>query len=180
MKIYGRHMSPNEHWKTTRSAQAYKSSIVPGVTNFGIVFGPNAFPANNSVIYANEVQVEYIVKTIFQPILSGHFTAIDVKEASEVRDANTIQEKLKTMVWSAGCSNWNLDANGRNTTNYPDNTWKFWYQLYWPEWEDFNFVGDTGRRSMSPLQSLSLMTMDTAGMVLGVLLHVFLVVKSTE
>lgn len=169
MNIYGRHTSLNEHWKTTRGAQAYKASMVTGFPNFGIVFGPNAFPAHNSVIYTNEVQVEYMVKTIFQPILSGHFTAIDVKEAAEMRDANTIQSKLKGMVWSSGCSNWNLDANGRNTTNYPDNTWKFWYRLYWPTWEDFNISGDTGRRPTSPLQSAALMAMGTAGIMLGTL-----------
>lgn len=164
--IHGRYTSLNEHWKTTRGAQAYKASMVTGFPNFGIVFGPNAFPAHNSVIYTNEVQVEYMIKTIFRPILKGHFRTIDVKEAAEVCDANSVQEKLKTMVWSGGCSNWNLDANGRNTTNYPDNTWKFWYQLYWPTWDDFDFSGDTGKRPMHPIHSLGL----TAALMAGALM----------
>lgn len=169
MDIYGRRTSLNEHWKSTRGAQAYKASLVAGFPNFGIVFGPNAFPAHNSVIYSNETQVEYMIKAIFRPILSGHFKTIDVKEAAEIRDANTVQKKLKTMVWSSGCSNWNLDSNGRNTTNYPDNTWMFWYQLYWPKWDDFNFSGDTGRRPMSPLRAFSWTAMATAGIVAGTL-----------
>ena len=134
----------NEHWEDTHGAQAYKATFVTGFPNFAMVFGPNAFPAHNSVIYTNEVQVEYIIKTIFQPILKGSFGTINVKESAENRDANAIQEKLKSMVWTAGCSNWNLDSAGRNTTNYHDETWKFWYQLWWPIWKDFELSGGSG------------------------------------
>jgi len=140
----------NEHWKDTRGAQAYKSTFVTGFPNFGIVFGPNAFPAHNSVIYTNEVQVEYIIKTVFRPMLNGSFTIIDVKESAENRDANEIQAKLGDMVWSSGCSNWNLDTNGRNTTNYHDNTWKFWARLYWPVWKDFDLAGGNGTLPLHP------------------------------
>ncbi|KAL5333792.1 hypothetical protein BJX70DRAFT_405883 [Aspergillus crustosus] len=153
--VHGRHTTLNEHWQSTRGAQAYKGTFVSGFPNFGIIFGPNAFPAHNSVIYTNEVQAEYLIKTVFRPILAGQFTTIDVKEAAEVCDSNTLQEKLQTMVWSGGCSNWNLDANGRNTTNYPENTWKFWWQLYWPQWADFDISGDTGRRPAHPLQKVA-------------------------
>jgi cation diffusion facilitator CzcD-associated flavoprotein CzcO len=134
----------NEHWKATRGAQAYKSTFVAGFPNFGIVFGPNAFPAHNSVIFTNEVQVEYIIKTMFRPMIQGSFTVSNVKEAAENRDARHIQSKLQSMVWSSGCSNWNLDKHGRNTTNYHDNTYKFWYQLPWPVWRDFDLSGGTG------------------------------------
>lgn len=140
----------NEHWKNTRGAQAYKATFVSGFPNFGIVFGPNAFPAHNSVIYTNEVQVEFIIKTVVQPILSGAFKVIDVKQTAENLDASVVQSKLKSMVWSGGCSNWNLDKSGRNTTNYHDNTWKFWYQLWWPIWKDFNISGGTGALPWRP------------------------------
>ncbi|KAL2864270.1 flavin-containing monooxygenase [Aspergillus lucknowensis] len=152
--VYGRHSTLNEHWQATRGAQAYKGTFVAGFPNFGIIFGPNAFPAHNSVIYTNEVQVEYLIKAMFRPVLAGHFATLEVKEAAEMYDANALQGKLKNMVWSGGCSNWNLDTRGRNTTNYPDNTWKFWWQLYWPRWRDFDIGGDTGRRPWHPLQKV--------------------------
>lgn len=140
----------NEHWRDTQGAQAYKATFVTGFPNFGIVFGPNAFPAHNSVIYTNEVQVEFIIKTIFRPILKGSFAIIDVKEAAENRDANDVQQELKSMVWSGGCTNWNLDASGRNTTNYHGATWKFWYSLFWPIWKDFETEGGNGSLPMHP------------------------------
>ena len=95
-------------------------------------------------IYTNEVQVEYIIKAMFTPILKGSFSVINVKEAAEHRDAAEVQQKLKSMVWSSGCSNWNLNASGRNTTNYHDETWKFWYRLWWPIWKDFELSGGSG------------------------------------
>jgi hypothetical protein len=87
------------------------------------------------------VQVEYILKAVVQPILKNYFKVIEVKEEAETRYANDVQERLKGMVWSGGCSNWNLDTSGRNTTNSPDNTWTFWSQLYWPVWKDFILSG---------------------------------------
>jgi cation diffusion facilitator CzcD-associated flavoprotein CzcO len=143
-------ISLNQHWKDTKGAQAYKATFVSGFPNFGIVFGPNAFPAHNSVIYTNETQVEYIIKTMVRPMLRGDFQVINVKEAAEHRDVSIVQARLKSMVWSAGCNNWNLDASGRNTTNYPDETWKFWWQLYWPIWKDFNIYGGKGTHPMHP------------------------------
>lgn len=141
----------NQHWKSTRGAQAYKATFVSGFPNFGIVFGPNAFPAHNSVIYTNETQVEYLLKSVFQPILRGNFQVIEVKEAAESYDSLSLQDDLKSMVWAGGCTNWNLDTNGRNTTNYPHETWKFWYSLYWPVWDDFDLSGGEGKTPTHPV-----------------------------
>lgn len=55
--------------------------------------------------------MEFIMKAIFNPLLCGDFNVIDVKEASEMRDANHTQAKLRTMVWNGGCTNWNLNAH---------------------------------------------------------------------
>ncbi|KAK4556229.1 hypothetical protein LTR86_006926 [Recurvomyces mirabilis] len=164
-------ISLNQHWKMTRGAQAYKATFVSGFPNFGIVFGPNAFPAHNSVIFTNEVQIEFIIKTIFKPILKGSFNVIDVKEAAENRDANNVQKKLTTMVWSGGCTNWNLDVNGRNTTNYHDATWKFWYSLFWPVWKDFNMEGGSGASLPIHPAFKALGTTTTLGLGLGVCLY---------
>lgn len=151
IKVVGRDgLTLSDHWKKTRGAQAYKGTFVSGFPNFGIVFGPNSFPAHNSVIYTNEVQVEFIIKTVIQPIVAGNFKTIDVKETAENIDANFVQRRLKTMVWSANCTNWNRDAHGRNTTNYHDSTWMFWYRLYWPAWKDFNVSGGKGKQPIHP------------------------------
>ncbi|KIY03674.1 uncharacterized protein Z520_00365 [Fonsecaea multimorphosa CBS 102226] len=156
IKLTGRNgKTLSEHWKETRGAQAYKGTFVSGFPNFGIVFGPNAFPAHNSVIYTDEVQVEFIIKTVIQPVLAGHFKVIDIKDSAETLDANHVQRKLQTMVWSANCVNWNRDGRGRNTTNYFDTTWMFWYRLYWPVWKDYTISGGRGTHPIHPLWKLA-------------------------
>ncbi|TIA74495.1 monooxygenase [Aureobasidium pullulans] len=155
----------NEHWEDTRGAQAYKATFVHGFPNFGIVFGPNAFPAHNSVIFTNETQAEFIVKTLIKPVLDGNFQTLDVKQAAENYNTMYVQERLKTMVWSGGCANWNLNAAGRNTTNYHDPTWKFWWDLYWPVWEDFNLSGSRISLPLAPWTKLAMWTAITPAVV---------------
>ncbi|KAE8423564.1 FAD/NAD(P)-binding domain-containing protein [Aspergillus pseudocaelatus] len=154
IKVIGRGgKTLNEHWKDTRGAQAYRGTFVSGFPNFGIIFGPNAFPAHNSVIYTNETQAEFFAKAAVNPIVRGDFDVLDVKESAEMQDSMRIKAALDKMVWSGGCSNWNLDQNGRNTTNYHDPTWKFWWSLYWPQWSDFEAMGGKGTKPPHPLLS---------------------------
>jgi hypothetical protein len=72
----------------------YKSTFVTGFPNFGIIFGLNAFLAHNSVIKTNEVQVKYVIKTLFKPMIKGSFSVLDVKEAAEHRDVADVQNQL--------------------------------------------------------------------------------------
>ena len=50
------------------------------------------------------------------------------REAQEAYNAD-LQRRMGRTVWnSGGCSSWYLDANGKNTTIWPDFTWRFWQQ----------------------------------------------------
>ncbi|KAL0935108.1 monooxygenase [Colletotrichum truncatum] len=170
IQVIGTEKSLNEHWKDTRGAQAYKATFVHGFPNFGIVFGPNAFPAHNSVIYTNETQAEYIIKALIKPVLQGHFSVMDVKQAAETYHSNHVQKRLENMVWNEGCANWNLNSAGRNTTNYHDPTWKFWWDLYWPVWSDFNLYGGKGTVPTSPWTKFGL-RLGAASVIIGLALR---------
>ncbi|ODV89695.1 hypothetical protein CANCADRAFT_4319 [Tortispora caseinolytica NRRL Y-17796] len=130
-----------DHWKETRGAQAYGGTTVHGFPNFAIIFGPNSFPAHNSVIYTAEVQVEYACKTIVEAVASGRADIVDVKQAAEDADALDVQLKLKGTVWSAGCSNWYLNEFGRNTASYPGLASDYWMHLLWPHYQDYHLEG---------------------------------------
>ncbi|OQU95626.1 hypothetical protein CLAIMM_01808 [Cladophialophora immunda] len=126
-----------EHWKETKGCQAYMGTTVSGFPNFAILFGPNASPAHNSVIYTLEVQAEYVCKTFMEPILTGQAQTVVVKRSAEDYDCNGIQQKLKDSVWHAGCTNWTLDENGRNCTSFPGYVRSFWWKLYSPRFQDY-------------------------------------------
>ncbi|CRK46610.1 hypothetical protein BN1723_007168 [Verticillium longisporum] len=56
IKIVGRHgKSLHEQWEEHRGAQAYMGTFVHNHPNFAILYGPNTFPAFNSIIYSIEV-----------------------------------------------------------------------------------------------------------------------------
>jgi hypothetical protein len=108
------------------------------------------------VIFTNETQAEFIIKTLIKPVVEGNFETLNVKQAAENYNTMHVQEQLKTMVWSGGCANWNLNAAGRNTTNYHDPTWKFWWDLYWPVWRDFDLSGRNITLPLAPWTKWSL------------------------
>ncbi|KIW32891.1 uncharacterized protein PV07_04404 [Cladophialophora immunda] len=165
MRVIGRDgVQLNEKWKETGGAVAYKGMTVAGFPNFSILFGPNTFLAHNSAIFILELAADYTVRHIFRPILDGQATSVEVKAEAEGYWATKTQYKLQQMVWSGGCSNWNLNSVGRNTASYPgtgmDLLWEFWQR----DFADYVFRGGSrywilkrlGRWARTAVKSLGL------------------------
>jgi hypothetical protein len=108
-------------------------------------FGPNTFPAHNSVIFASEVQVDYIAKTLFQPIINGRAATVEVKKEAEEGFVESIDVELNGTVFSAGCSNWYMNKKGRNSASWPGYAATYWYRTFFPRWNDF--VLENGSKS---------------------------------
>jgi hypothetical protein len=106
-------------------------------------FGPNTFPAHNSVIFASEVQVDYIAKTLFQPLIDGRATTVEVKAGAEEKFVQHIDQELNGTVFSAGCSNWYVNQQGRNSASWPGYAATYWYKTIFPRWNDFVLQGAT-------------------------------------
>lgn len=126
-----------EHWQDTDGCQAYVGTVVSGFPNFAMLFGPNASPAHNSVIFVLEVQAAYIAQTIFEPLLTGRARTVAVKRSAEDYDSSLVQQKLTDGVWHEGCTNWTLNESGRNCTTFPGFVRSFWWKLYWPRFQDY-------------------------------------------
>lgn len=106
-----------------------------------IIFGPNSFPAHNSVIYTSEVQCEFVRKAVIEPLITNRASKVTVHQTSEDLDAALVQIGLKGMVWEAGCSNWYLNEWGRNTASYPGFASSYWRETFSPIWSDFKLEG---------------------------------------
>lgn len=104
-------------------------------------FGPNVFPANNSALYACETQVAYAAKALFEPLLDGRASVIEVKEAVENRKTNEIQHRLRGSVFSGNCSNWYIGEFGRNAASWPGLALEFQLATLFPDWKAFNVKG---------------------------------------
>jgi hypothetical protein len=72
-----------------------------------------------------ESQIHYVLQAIAL-LRRGDVKAIDVRLAVQRAYNEDIARRLSTTVWDAGgCASWYLDANGRNSTMWPDYTFRY-------------------------------------------------------
>jgi cation diffusion facilitator CzcD-associated flavoprotein CzcO len=110
------------------SPEAYRGAAVPGFPNLFWVIGPNTGLGHNSMVFMIEAQLNYLLSAL-ETMERRSATRIEVRR--DVYDAYNahLQSRLERTVWNTGgCSSWYLDANGRNSTIWPDFTWRFWQQ----------------------------------------------------
>ncbi|KAH8685065.1 hypothetical protein BGZ61DRAFT_356065 [Ilyonectria robusta] len=131
----------HDQWNKNRGAQAYMGTFVRNQPNFAILFGPNTFPAFNSVIYAIEVQVAYITSTLVKPLMDGYANVVEVKVEAEERFVQNLDKVLAETVFAAGCSNWYINSAGRNSAAWPGLAATFWRATAFPKWKDFVMNG---------------------------------------
>jgi cation diffusion facilitator CzcD-associated flavoprotein CzcO len=125
MAIYGQNgQLLNEAWQN--GATAFKGITVNGFPNLFILYGPNTNLAHNSIVFMLESQFRYIVDGL-SVLKKRPGTALNVRKARQEDFSSSIQSGLEGSVWSSGCTSWYLDANGKNTVNWPGFT--FTYRL---------------------------------------------------
>jgi cation diffusion facilitator CzcD-associated flavoprotein CzcO len=103
---------------------AYKGTTVTGFPNLFFLLGPNTGLGHSSVIYMIESQVAYVIAALRQMRKNGWRT-LDVNPDAQARYNQTLQSKSARAVWESGCASWYLTENGRNTTIWPDFTFRF-------------------------------------------------------
>jgi cation diffusion facilitator CzcD-associated flavoprotein CzcO len=114
----------SEVWKTS-GVEAYAGSAVTGFPNLFLMIGPNSTLAHNSMIYMIESHINYIASALGFMSRPGVHT-VEVKPGVQQRYNERLQARLEHSVWvEGGCGSWYLDHRGRNTTLWPDHTWKF-------------------------------------------------------
>jgi len=107
------------------SPQTYLGTSVAGFPNLFFLIGPNTGLGHNSMVYMIESQLNYVLDCLR---LMGDRGVSTVEVRPEVQDSYNaeLQEKLVDTVWNTGgCMSWYIDRNGRNTTIWPDFTWRF-------------------------------------------------------
>jgi cation diffusion facilitator CzcD-associated flavoprotein CzcO len=106
----------DEVWKD--GAVAYKGMAVSGFPNWFIMMGPNTGPGHTSVLVYTEAQIQHVLEAI-EMIQSEHLKYVDVRQDRQDRYNQTIQGRMKHMVWSSGCNSWYLSSDSENHALYP-------------------------------------------------------------
>jgi cation diffusion facilitator CzcD-associated flavoprotein CzcO len=104
---------------------AYNGTTFAGFPNLFMLAGPNTGIGHTSLVYMIEAQLPYITDALRLMDERG-ITVLDVRPDVQVAYNEDIQRKLAPTVWNTGgCKSWYLDKYGRNSTIWPDYTYKF-------------------------------------------------------
>jgi cation diffusion facilitator CzcD-associated flavoprotein CzcO len=104
--------------------QAYLGATIAGLPNFFKLIGPNTGLGHNSMVFMIESQLRYVMDAL-RVMDEQEIATFEVRpEAMNAYNAR-IQSKMPGTVWMSGCASWYLDSEGRNTTIWPDFTFRF-------------------------------------------------------
>ena len=107
------------------SPRAHVGTTVAGFPNLFMLMGPNTGLGHTSVVYMIEAQIEHLLGALAHMRRHGIAAVEPRPEALEAFVAG-VDRRMNGTVWtSGGCRSWYLDATGRNSTLWPDFTWRF-------------------------------------------------------
>jgi cation diffusion facilitator CzcD-associated flavoprotein CzcO len=106
------------------SPQAYLGTAMPGFPNLFKIIGPNTGLGHSSMVFMIESQLAYVMDAI-REMDEREIASVEVRPAAVEAFNAELQAKMPGTVWATGCGSWYLDARGRNTTLWPDFTWRF-------------------------------------------------------
>ena len=117
----------SETWSQTMSS--YLGSTVTGYPNFFFVVGPNTGLGHTSQVYMIESQIAYVADGI-KTFDDRSLATLEPKAEAQKAYDEEVQSRMSTTVWTlGGCKSWYVDENGRNTTLWPDYTFRFRQRL---------------------------------------------------
>jgi cation diffusion facilitator CzcD-associated flavoprotein CzcO len=112
-----------------KSPQAYRGTAIAGFPNLFLLVGPNTGLGHNSIVFMIEAQIGYVLDAL-RAMRERGAERIEVRRDALEAYNEDIQGRMDRTVWNnGGCSSWYIDAEGRNTTIWPDFTWRFWQGL---------------------------------------------------
>ena len=110
-----------DEWAET-GPEAHYGTTVSGYPNMLFLVGPNTGLGHNSIVHIIESQMNYVLSYLDLLDGAGANAFLDVKPAVQRAYNHNIQERMKTTVWASGCQSWYMNAEGKNTTLWPDLT----------------------------------------------------------
>jgi cation diffusion facilitator CzcD-associated flavoprotein CzcO len=105
-------------------ASAYRGTAAPGFPNLFLLYGPNTNLGHNSIIFMVERQMEYALPAILK-LARGEARRIAVKPDAHHTYNQTLQARLATTSWAAGCGSWYKTDGGAMPNNWAGNTAEF-------------------------------------------------------
>jgi cation diffusion facilitator CzcD-associated flavoprotein CzcO len=116
----------DEAWRD--GARAYLGITVSGFPNFFMLYGPNTNLGGNSIIYMLEGQIGYVLGAI-QALEAERLAWLDVRPDMQDAFSTWVQSASRKSVWESGCHSWYTTTSGRNTNNWPVQTFRYRHRV---------------------------------------------------
>lgn len=117
MEIAGRAgRSLNEEWGEV--ARAYLGLSVPSFPNMFLLYGPNTNGGSGSVVNTLECGIGHVLAALGEMERAGA-NRIEVRAGAAQGFDLELRAALAKTVWHSGCSNWYVDENGNDPSNWP-------------------------------------------------------------
>jgi len=98
--------------------RAYLGLTMPGFPNMFLLYGPNTNGGTGSVVNTLECGIGHLLAALRELEASGS-SRIEVRpDAAEAFDRE-LRAALAKTVWHSGCSNWYVDENGADPSQWP-------------------------------------------------------------
>jgi cation diffusion facilitator CzcD-associated flavoprotein CzcO len=108
--------SLTEEWAEV--ARAYLGISIPGFPNMFLLYGPNTNGGSGSIVNTLECGIGHVLAAL-REMENARARRIEVRpEVAEAFDRE-LRAALAKTVWHSGCSNWYVDENGNDPSNWP-------------------------------------------------------------
>jgi cation diffusion facilitator CzcD-associated flavoprotein CzcO len=97
---------------------AYLGTSVPGFPNMFLLYGPNTNGGSGSVIYTIEAAVNHVIAAL-GALERARVDRIEVRRESAEQFGRELRAALTDTVWHTGCTNWYVDENGNDPSQWP-------------------------------------------------------------
>ena len=105
-----------EEWAEV--ARAYLGLTVPGFPNMFLLYGPNTNGGTGSVIYTLEAGMGHVLAALREMDRRGA-DRIEVRRDEAASFDRELREALAGTVWHSGCTNWYVDEDGNDPSQWP-------------------------------------------------------------
>jgi cation diffusion facilitator CzcD-associated flavoprotein CzcO len=98
--------------------RAYLGLSVPGFPNMFLLYGPNTNGGSGSVVNTLECGIGHVLASLREMEQAGA-GRIEVRPEAASSFDRELRAALAETVWHSGCSNWYVDENGNDPSNWP-------------------------------------------------------------
>jgi cation diffusion facilitator CzcD-associated flavoprotein CzcO len=99
-------------------ARAYLGLTVPGFPNMFLLYGPNTNGGTGSVIGTIESGMGHVIASLRELDRRGA-ARIEVNRGAAEGFDRELRDRLAGTVWHSGCTNWYVDENGHDPSQWP-------------------------------------------------------------